>query len=119
MTKIKLKITHIVDMVETNSYVIGIKENNKISYLDDKNLITIEKIGDSLKIKRINEIENNMLFGEESLGYFVIDNKKIEYKIKTNKLLIKENRIEIDYTIESKNKYILEVLDDWDIKTSN
>lgn len=111
MAKIKLKITHIIDKKETISYVIGIKEDNKIRYLDDGYLVGLEIIGNDLFIKRSKDYENNMYFGSNSYGYFVIDGKKIDYEIKTNKIKITKNKIELEYVIDSINKYILEDLD--------
>lgn len=119
MAKIKLKITHIIGESENISYVMGIKENNKINYLDDQALVTLNFTDNCVKIKRVNVTKNYMQFGSDSYGYFVIDNKKIHYEIKTNKLLIDKKKIEIEYVIETMNKYILEVVDDGKIKTSN
>ncbi|MDD3187495.1 MAG: hypothetical protein PHD02_03370 [Bacilli bacterium] len=111
MSKIKLKITSKVSDEETISYVEAIRQNNKYIYKVDNTKIIVEILDDNIQIKTISDIENHIILGKNSYAYLLINNKKIEYPIKTKKWQIKSNYIFVEYAVESLNTYILEVIE--------
>ena len=103
MAKINVKavLHNITEDAYFNNDVIGIKENNKIKYIDNKIIVVIEKIDNKILLKRSNdEYEIVMLFDldNETTGRYVINNLgEFKLNVITNKLILEDDFIEIDY----------------------
>ncbi|MBP3460865.1 MAG: DUF1934 family protein [Bacilli bacterium] len=76
----------------------GIKNNNIITYKDNDILVII-KIDKSIKMKR-NNIEFEFIENENTNCIYNIYDKQLNLNIFTNKLIIEEKYLEIDYIIE-------------------
>lgn len=109
MSKIKLKIKHIIDDEEKNYLVDAIQTDNKFIYSYDNYKFTIIKEKKRIVIKIISDIINEIFFEENSsYGIISINNEKIQYKIELINLKILDKIIEIDYKIDKINKFVLE-----------
>lgn len=111
---IKNSIFHI-DSNEKNVYTFSgtiNKEESQICYVETdgtKVKINIENI-DNIKIHRKNkEIDFNMLFDMNNITENVYKllglNSNILFKIKTEKIILKKNKIAIKYKINTEEKY--------------
>lgn len=94
----------------------GIKGKNKITYRENDIKVSIVKHTNSLRIKRIcNDYEINLVFklNEETKSTYSLFGGQKEFLLntKTNKLIMNDNLIEIEYDLEGNIfKYILEVI---------
>ncbi len=113
IVKIKLKVTHEIDGKESISYAEGIREENKITYFDDHMKVVVDIKEDEVDITILNNIENHMCFGKNTIGYYIVEGKRLDYNLETLNLSIEENKVAIDYKIEYISRYILEVINDW------
>ena len=109
MSKIKLKIKHIIDKVEENYIVDAIKNDNKYIYNYNNSKFIIEKNIKQITITLINDIKHEIFFEENSShGIIDIGGKKIRYEIELINLKKLDKIIEIDYKIDNINKFVLE-----------
>ena len=117
MAKINIKVTLISedDIKEENYHAIFQKEEDVITYQEQDQTITkINKKGS--KLRRENKeliMEFSFDEGKETLGKLHIKNlnKNLNLKVKTNKILKEENKLEIEYELENqKYTYKLEVI---------
>lgn len=106
MAKVKLKVKHIIDDVIDEYIVYAIKSNNKYFYSHNENKFDIIKKEDEVHIKVTNSIIHEIFFRKIN-SYGIID-KKYSYKIKLINLKILDKIIEIDYKVDSVNKFVLE-----------
>lgn len=103
MAKINVKtILHNITENECfNNDSIGIKDKNKLKYIDDKVVVVVEIMNDKVSLKRNTEdYEIFMVFdlNTETLGKYIIRNLgEFKLNIITNKLLIENDLIEIEY----------------------
>jgi len=96
------------DIIETT----GIINKNKITYYDNSIKYTIEKFKDKVFLKRENEefihgivFKQNELYDTE---YYIKElNTSLTIKIKTKKIYISDNKIEVNYEIiDNSNDYL-------------
>lgn len=94
----------------------GIKNNNEYKYLEN-DITVVVKISDKEVniIRKCNDYNINLVFKEdkETISTYSVFGGKKEFLLntKTNKLIINDNLIEIEYDLEGNNfKYILEVI---------
>lgn len=83
----------------------GIKNNNKINYIEDNIKVNI-MLDNNIIIKRIDdekEIILEFVLNKNTNCLYNIYDKQFKLNIYTNKLVIKDNYIEIDYNIEENN----------------
>lgn len=117
--KVKGKLLNLtentIDLIDTN----GIKNNNEISYINNniKHKIIMKDKKITL-LRENNEFSHGMIFEKNNTHpseyYLKESNYSIEFNIKTNKMIIENNKIDIIYEVlESKTiyNYILEVSD--------
>lgn len=113
MSKVKLKIRHKLGNEEQNYIVKAIKDNDKYIYNYEKSKITIIKSNNQVVIINNSDIINEIYFdSNNSYGIFTINNEKIKYEVELIKLTILDKIIEIDYKIDTINKFMLEELND-------
>ena len=110
MSKIKVNFKHNND--EFNCY--GVKNKEKIIFKENNNNLVIEIKENEILIEKTNkESIMNMIFKENVITnctYNVIGLGKVFLNIKTNKLIIKNNKIYIEYEIiESNDLHIYEL----------
>ena len=88
--------------------VIGIKNNNKIVYKENDITVTLTLLNNKIEMNRTcNEYKINLIFDNKKKSistYNVFGAPKIfELETFTKKLIIKEDKIEIDYELEGNN----------------
>ena len=101
----KINVKTILHNITENEYFnndsIGIKDKNKLKYIDDKVVVVVEIMNDKVSLKRNTEdYEIFMVFdlNTETLGKYIIRNLgEFKLNIITNKLLIENDLIEIEY----------------------
>lgn len=93
----------------------ALKIKNKITYKENDILVTVLISKSDIIIKRKSKdylIELSFELNKETSGTYNISNLGIiPLKIKTNKLIIKDNKIEIEYTLEleEENEFYIEI----------
>ena len=114
-TKIRAKLISNDDNLDINT--TGIKTNNKIIYKEGNVQVTLLIFDNKIEMKReTKEYIIELLFDKskntESTYMFIGGNKKFYLNTKTNKIVINENKIEIDYELEdNKFSYVVEMED--------
>lgn len=115
MSKVRIKVD-INNSEENNSKEIdAIISNNKLKYKEDDKTTVVYSYLENILIRENNELRMNYFFDlkKESTGNIYIKelNKKLEVKIKTTKLKIDNNNIEISFIVEdNKFNYKVEVI---------
>lgn len=112
IVKIKLKVTHEIDGKENTFYAEGIREDNVITYFDDHMKVVVDIKDNAVDITILNNMENHMCFGNNTIGYYIIENQRLDYDLETINLSIDKNKVAIEYKMEYISRYILEVIDD-------
>ena len=107
MSKVKLRsILENKSNKDNRTYnLLGIKKDNIINYLEESMNVSII-IKDTIKIIRKDkdkEIILEFVNNKHSKCLYNVYNNTYELDIYTNNLIIKDNYIEIDYTIEEDN----------------
>lgn len=105
----KVKIKSILENTSNNEKIeyniLGIKNNNKITYLENDINVSII-IDDNIKIIRKDqdkEIILEFINKKDTKCLYKAYNNIYELGIYTNNLIIKDNYIEIDYRVEEDN----------------
>ena len=117
MAKCKVNAKLISDEENLNVKTNGIKIGNKITYKENEISVTIVILNNKIEMKRVHKDYTVSLFFDKdketiSNYYFIGGNKVFELSTKTNKLIILDNKIEIDYTLEDNDfRYELELED--------
>ena len=91
------------ELIKNN--VKGIINNNKINYLEDNIKVSII-LDNNVVIKRIDdekEIILEFVLNKNTKCLYNIYGKQLKLNIYTNNVIIEDNYIEIDYTIEENN----------------
>ena len=84
--------------------LVGIKTKNKITYIEDDINVSIDLVNKKITRKDINkEVELEFKLNENTTCLYKMYNNIYKLNIYTNKIEIKDNYIEIDYTIEEDN----------------
>ena len=88
--------------------VMGIKNNNKITFKDGDLIVTIIIDNNKIMMKRANkEYELNLEFdeGNNTIGKYFLNNDNLWLPIEvfTDKILVSEKSIEVDYYIDKIN----------------
>lgn len=87
-----------------NSDVTGIKSNNTIKYIDNDVVVVISLDKDNISLKRrSDEYDIDMHFKENTLTEGKYNIKALGFfnlKVFTSKLIIQDNKIEIEYEIQ-------------------
>lgn len=107
----KVKITSILENKNRNELIknkiCGILSNNKINYLDNNIVVTIYLNNNNINMKRVikneSEINFNFIEGKKTKCIYNIFNKKLNLNLFTNKIVIDNKYLEIDYIIEEEN----------------
>ena len=94
----------VMDMKE----VIGIKNNNKITFKDDGIIVTIIIDNNKIMMKRVSrDYELTLEFQEKTntTGKYFLNNDNLWLPIEvfTDKILVSENCVEVDYYIDKIN----------------
>ena len=105
----KINIKTVLENKTTNEIheydLQAIKNNNKINYLE--NDINVSIIFDNnieiIRKNSINEIVFKFIKNKNTKCLYKIYNNTYELNLYTNNIIIKDNYIEIDYTIEKDN----------------
>lgn len=95
-------------IVMDNKEVIGIKSGDKITFKDDEVIVTIIIDNNKIMMKRVNkEYELNLEFEEEinTTGKYFLNNDNLWLPIEvfTDKILVSEKSVEVDYYIDKIN----------------
>lgn len=106
--KIKTKIINQSNIIKTN--VVGIKNANKISYIDNKTNVIIIINGDKVIMKRINEemeIEFSFVNNMKTTCKIILKGikNKISLELRTKELDIKDNKLIITYDLYYDSSY--------------
>ena len=118
MGKINLKANLISDEENLNIEVSGIKNNNKIIYKENNITVTILILNNKIEMnKSCNEYKVNLVFqkNKKTISNYQVFGmpKTFDLETKTNKLIIEDNKIEINYNLEGNDfKYSLV----WEVK---
>lgn len=118
MGKINLKANLISDEENLNIEVSGIKNNNKIIYKENNITVTILILNNKIEMNRsCNEYKVNLVFqkNKKTMSNYQVFGipKTFDLETKTNKLIIEDNKIEINYNLEGNDfKYSLV----WEVK---
>ena len=118
MGKINLKANLISDEENLNIEVSGIKNNNKIIYKENNITVTILILNNKIEMNRSsNEYKVNLIFqkNKKTMSNYQVFGmpKTFDLETKTNKLIIEDNKIEINYNLEGNDfKYSLV----WEVK---
>lgn len=112
MSKINLKARLVSDDEKLDIEVIGIKSKNKIVYKENDITVTILLLNNKIKMNRVcSEYKINLIFEKDKSTistYNVFDiSKKFDLETKTQKLIITDDRIEINYELEQNKFYYL------------
>lgn len=113
MGKINLKAKLILDEENLNIETSGIKTKNKIIYKENDITVTILIFDNKIEMNRTcNEYKINFVFQKEKKtisNYQVFGMPKtFDLETRTNKLLIANNKIDLNYNLEGNNfKYSL------------
>lgn len=88
--------------------VIGIKSDNKITFKDDDVIVTITTDNNKIMMTRVNkEYELNLEFEEgiNRIGKYFLNNDNLWLPIEvfTDKILVSEKSVEVDYYIDKIN----------------
>lgn len=116
MAKVKIdsKIKNISTNLEARLECDGILNNNKLIYKDNdsNNEIMILSNEVILTKKRVDNIKMKFYFKENSHNFIeVIDNNySLKIPLSTEKLIIKENEIEIHYQVDSNEKFLFHLI---------
>jgi len=127
MGKVNLKASLISDEENLNIQTSGIKTNNKIVYKENNITVTILIFNNKIEMNRTcNEYKINLIFEKNKITtskYNVFGMpKEFLLETKTNKLIIEDNKIDLNYNLEGNNfKYSLvwEVSHENNIETRN
>ena len=108
MGKINLKSNLISDEENLNIEVSGIKNNNKIIYKENNITVTILIFNNKIEMNRsCNEYKINLVFqkNKKTMSNYQVFGmpKSFALETKTDKLIIEDNKIEIDYNLEGNN----------------
>lgn len=84
---------------------IGLLEEDKITYQEEKIMTVIKKIGNQLLlIRRCKEYEISIPFNLEEITYGTYQlhevNQQLDFKVITNKLVWKNRRLDLSYQLE-------------------
>ena len=113
MRKINLKAKLISDEENLNIETSGIKTSNKIIYKENNITVTILIQDNKIEMNRTcNEYKINFVFekNKKTISKYNVFGMPKEFLLetKTNKLIIKENEIDLNYNLEGNNfKYSL------------
>lgn len=102
MSKIRIDVTITNKEKTINKEVDAIKKDDRIVYKDD-GIITLDIKDKRLILKRTTdnrEMTLEFIENKKTIGKYNVLNHKIDLNIFTNKLIIKDDYIEIDYKIE-------------------
>ena len=112
MARINLntELNNVEEKEVTKCHTKGIKVENKISFLDNDIHVTILTSNNTIELKRENSSYALTLSFNSSLtttGIYDIKCNGIKFyiKIKTNKLVIKENKISVAYELKIDNYF--------------
>ena len=114
MGKINLKASLISDEENLNIETSGIKTMNKIVYKENNITVTILIFNNKIEMNRTcNEYKINLVFenNKKTISNYQVFGmpKTFDLETKTKKLIIKENKIELEYELEGNNfKYSIE-----------
>lgn len=108
------KISCVINLKEDDKIVIdkkeviGIKNDNKITFKDDDIIVTIIVNNNRIMMKRVNkEYELNLEFEERinTVGKYFLNNDNLWLPIEvfTDKILVSEKSVEVDYYIDKIN----------------
>lgn len=122
---LKLKLTSLDEKLNLN--LVGLKNKNKITYKENNVNVTILIFDNKIEMNRTcNEYKINLVFEKNKMTistYQVFGMPKVfDLETNTNKLIIKDNSIEVNYNLEGNDfKYILiwEVIHEKDFETRN
>ena len=121
MGKINLKAKLISDEEILNIETSGIKTNNKLVYKENNITVTILIFDNKIEMNRTcNEYKINLIFekNKKTISKYNVFGMPKEFLLetKTNKLVIKDNQIDLDYNLEGNNfKYSLV----WEVNHEN
>ena len=121
MGKINLKANLISNEENLNIETSGIKTNNKLVYKENNIIVTILIFDNRIEMNRTcNEYKINFVFekAKKTISRYNVFGMPKEFLLetKTNKLIIKDNQIELNYNLEGNNfKYSLE----WEVNHEN
>lgn len=92
-------------LVIDNKKVTGIKNDNKITYFDDNMTVTILLNGNTITMKRVSDEYNLILTFKDHVdtkGQYFLNNFNLwlPLDIFTDKILVSEKMLEINYQIE-------------------
>ena len=127
MGKINLKASLISDEENLSIETTGIKTSNKIVYKENNITVTILIFNNKIEMSRTcNEYKINLIFEKEkdTISKYNVFGMPKEFLLetKTNKLIIEDNKIDLNYNLEGNNfKYSLvwEVSHENNIETRN
>lgn len=117
MGKINLKANLVSPDEILNIDTSGIKTSNKIVYKENNITVTILIQNNRIEMNRTcNEYKINLVFekNEKTISTYQVFGmpKTFDLETKTKKLIIKDNKIELEYELEGNNfKYSLEMED--------
>lgn len=115
MGKINLKAKLISDEENLNIETSGIKTSNKIVYKENNITVTILILDNKIEMNRTcNDYKINFVFekGKKTISRYNVFGMPKEFLLetKTNKLIIEDNEIKIDYELEGNNfSYTLQI----------
>lgn len=121
MGKINLKAKLISDEENLNIETSGIKTSNKIVYKENNITVTILILDNKIEMNRAcNEYKINFVFEKDkkTISRYNVFGMPKEFLLetKTNKLIIKDNEIDLNYNLEGNNfKYSLV----WEVSHEN
>ncbi len=116
MAKVNIKLKNKTDNQILESKFIGIKTDNKIKYKDNNITSVIEINNNELNLERKCDdytISLHLSLDKITKGYYNINNiGLVNLNIETNKLLIKSNEIETEYTLifDNNEKQVIEFI---------
>lgn len=116
MSKINLKIELIGPEENINLITSGIKNKNKIIYMENNIKVSITLLKNELNIKRIcneYEVELNLKNKVKTISNYKLFGSSKIFRLETftNFLDIGDNKIDVDYNLEGNNfKFTIEVV---------